>query len=431
MGLFYKRLLWVVLVATGLAQTAAADELVMPFACTASAGAVQLTPSAETAYKVMGARQEQIFAACRGAKSATCENLMVHRFTIQCGGANVSWAHVVQAANRLGIDVPHGLPNGYAPAGALKARFVFPALARFNAVQSEVETEQLSPEGVTARDDGDASTRVAAWHTEVRADMAPRGTSGAVRVGVIVSFLLALLFGGSLIAAGHWRIPYLSAALSAVMLRGYVPEFSQRFAGWSRHSVERVRASLGQTFGRAWDWMRGPALDPADTELANAAAVAMARLIEAELHVATLPAGLLLREVLLSELDRVRERLNSVTRDLERRPKDKSSGMIRAILRELERIRRIAQGAGNDQRHKAGSGEDQASGMPQSVTEAYRVLGINVDAEPAVTKKLVDALRMSWHPDYARDNADRIKREDRMKQINTAWDLIKDGRRAA
>ena len=69
--------------------------------------------------------------------------------------------------------------------------------------------------------------------------------------------------------------------------------------------------------------------------------------------------------------------------------------------------------------------------MPQSVAEAYRVLGINAAAEPAVTKKLVDALRMSWHPDYARDNADRIKREDRMKQINAAWDLIKDGRKAA
>ena len=69
--------------------------------------------------------------------------------------------------------------------------------------------------------------------------------------------------------------------------------------------------------------------------------------------------------------------------------------------------------------------------MPQSVTEAYRVLGINADAEPAVTKKLVDALRMSWHPDYARDEADRQKREDRIKQINAAWDLIKDQRKAA
>ncbi len=427
MGLFYKRLLWVVLVATGLAQTAAADELVMPFACTASAGAVQLTPSAEAAYKVIGARQEQIFAACRGANSATCENLMVHRFTIQCGGASVSWAHVVQAASRLGIDVPHGLPNGFAPAGALKARFVFPALARFSSFQSEVETQQLSSDAVTPQEDEDPNTRVAAWHTEVRADMAPRGTSGAVRVGVIVAFLLALLFGGSLIAAGHWRIPYLSMG----MLRGYAPEFSQRFASWSRHSVERVRASLGQAFGRAWDYMRGDTLDPADAELAVAAAVAMARLIEAELHVATLPAGLLLREVLLSELDRVRERLNGVTRDLERRAKDKSAGQIRAVLRELERIGRIAQGADQDQRCEAGGSEGYAPGMPQSVAEAYRVLGINAAAEPAVTKKLVDALRMSWHPDYARDNADRIKREDRMKQINAAWDLIKDGRKAA
>ena len=427
MGLFCKRLSWVFLVATGLAQSVAADELVMPFACTAAGGAVQLTPSAETAYKVIGARHEQIFAACRGAKSATCENVMVHRFAIQCGGASVSWAHVVQAASRLGIKLPHGLPNGFAPAGALKARFVFPALARFSSFRSEVEMQQLSSDAVTPEEDEDPNTGVAAWHTEVRADMAPRETSGAVRVGVTVSFLLALLFGGSLIAAGRWRIPY----LSIYTLRGYSPDFLQRFVSCSRHRVARVRVRVGQTFGRAWDWMRGETLDPADTELTNGAAVAMARLTEAELHVATLPAGLLLREVLLSELDRVRERLNGVTRNLERRPKDKSAGQIRAVLRELERIGRIAQGADQDQRYEAGSSEGHAAGMPQSVTEAYRLLGINAAAEPAVTKKLVDALRMSWHPDYARDNADRIKREDRMKQINAAWDLITDGRKAA
>lgn len=426
MGAYFKRWLWVALVATGVSHTAAADELVMPFSCAASAGAVQLTPSAEAAYKVIGARQEQIFAVCRGAKSATCENLMVHRFTIQCGGASVSWAHVVQAASRLGIDVPHGLPKGFAPAGALKARFVFPALARFSSFQSEVETQQLSSDAVTPQEDEDPNTRVAAWHTEVRADIVPHGTTGALRVGAVVSFLMILLAGVSLIAAGRWRMPQLSAAV----LRGRLPEFTRRVANVSRESFDRVQSFVGHNFGRAWDWMRGQTLDPADTELTNAAAVAMARLIEAELHVATLPAGLLLREVLLSELDRVRERLNGVTRDLERRPKDKSAGQIRAVLRELERIGRIAQGADQDQRYEAG-GEGHAAGMPQSVAEAYRVLGINVDAEPAVTKKLVDALRMSWHPDYARDNADRIKREDRMKQINAAWDMIKDGRRAA
>lgn len=427
MGAFFKRLSWVVLVAAGHSQTAAAEDLVMPFACSAQDGAVQIAPSAETAYKIVGVRQEQIFAACRGGGTGSCENHMVHRFTIQCGNAKVSWAQVVQAASSIGIESPDALPPGYAPARTLKARFVFPALARFNIFRSEVETEPLSADGVKEHEDGEAATRVAAWRTEVRAEIVPKSSSGAFRVAAIVSFLMMLLLSASLIAAGRWRLPQLQAAA----LRGRMPELIQRFANRSRAGFDRAQASVGHNFGRAWDWIRGGALPSIDVELTNAAAVAMARLIEAELQVASMPSGLLLREVLLSELDRVRERLNGVTRDLESRPKDQSAGKIRAVLRELERIGRIADGAGKDQHHEAGKTGGQAPGMPQSVTEAYRVLGINADAEPAVTKKLVDALRMSWHPDYARDEADRQKREDRIKQINAAWDLIKDQRKAA
>ena len=59
------------------------------------------------------------------------------------------------------------------------------------------------------------------------------------------------------------------------------------------------------------------------------------------------------------------------------------------------------------------------------------MLGINADAAPQVAKKLVDALRMSWHPDFARSEEDRQVREARMKQINAAWDLIKERPHAA
>ena len=69
--------------------------------------------------------------------------------------------------------------------------------------------------------------------------------------------------------------------------------------------------------------------------------------------------------------------------------------------------------------------------MPQSVQEAYQMLGINDDAAPNVAKKLVDALRMSWHPDLAHDASDRLLREDRIKQINIAAEMISDKRRVA
>ena len=68
--------------------------------------------------------------------------------------------------------------------------------------------------------------------------------------------------------------------------------------------------------------------------------------------------------------------------------------------------------------------------IPQTRAEAIHILGMGVmpDTSQAAMKKLVDGLRLSWHPDLAKDETDRHLREFRIKQINTAWDLIQ-GRR--
>jgi hypothetical protein len=68
--------------------------------------------------------------------------------------------------------------------------------------------------------------------------------------------------------------------------------------------------------------------------------------------------------------------------------------------------------------------------IPQTRAEAVQMLGIGVSssANEQAMKKIVDGLRLSWHPDLARDDADRHLREFRIKQINAAWDLIQ-GRR--
>jgi len=64
--------------------------------------------------------------------------------------------------------------------------------------------------------------------------------------------------------------------------------------------------------------------------------------------------------------------------------------------------------------------------VPHSRSDALRVLGMGVtaDANLAAIKKIVDGLRQTWHPDLARDNSDRELREQRMKQINVAWDIL-------
>jgi hypothetical protein len=65
--------------------------------------------------------------------------------------------------------------------------------------------------------------------------------------------------------------------------------------------------------------------------------------------------------------------------------------------------------------------------VPQTRAEAMQILGMGVspDTTEAAVKRLVDGLRMSWHPDLAKDEADRQLREFRVKQINAAWDLIR------
>jgi hypothetical protein len=68
--------------------------------------------------------------------------------------------------------------------------------------------------------------------------------------------------------------------------------------------------------------------------------------------------------------------------------------------------------------------------MPSTPAEALQVLGASPDAAIDVIKKIVDGLRQSWHPDLARSEDDRLYREQRLKQINVAWDIL-SGRRSA
>ncbi|HXF52653.1 MAG TPA: hypothetical protein VNK52_00885 [Hyphomicrobiaceae bacterium] len=71
--------------------------------------------------------------------------------------------------------------------------------------------------------------------------------------------------------------------------------------------------------------------------------------------------------------------------------------------------------------------------MPETREEALQVLGMGFASDtglPAI-KKVVDGLRMSWHPDFAVDAADRRAREMRLKQINAAWDILAGNRAAS
>lgn len=62
--------------------------------------------------------------------------------------------------------------------------------------------------------------------------------------------------------------------------------------------------------------------------------------------------------------------------------------------------------------------------LPRTRLEAFEMLGVNPDVDMKILKKLVDALRQSWHPDLAKSDDDRRIRDERIKEINIAWELI-------
>jgi hypothetical protein len=79
----------------------------------------------------------------------------------------------------------------------------------------------------------------------------------------------------------------------------------------------------------------------------------------------------------------------------------------------------------------AGPWSGWGDAMPRSREEALRVLGVTADASEMAIKKVVDGLRLSWHPDYSVDPDDLQIRELRTKQINAAWDILRGKREAA
>lgn len=392
----------------------------MPYACAASANGVHVTPSNAITYRILGERIEQPLSDC--TSEGRCRTLMVHSFALECGGKSIPWAAIAKAAARdAGVPLPEKLPAGFAPVSTMSGRFVLPAIAPVGTAPAGVSRQRLSPDSVIQRADEDERSSPGGWQTEVRADaISPSPDGKAMRVAASLVAMMALLFAASLVAAGRLRFPALAAQGTDAGRFAFAARLFER--------ASETVAGLRDRVARWQEWTE-PGDSRMSEELLNAMSTLQARLLHVELKIAALEPGLLLRDVLAREISGIRARMADLESAVRRAPSSKAAVTIRILLRDLERINRIAESAGRD----SGVGEvrSEADAMPESEAEAYRVLGINPEAAPAVAKKLVDALRMSWHPDYARDEEDRQRRECRMKQINAAWDLVKSNHRAA
>jgi hypothetical protein len=135
-----------------------------------------------------------------------------------------------------------------------------------------------------------------------------------------------------------------------------------------------------------------------------------------------------LRRVLQREMRHLEQFLAAVTTASPAEPEEwrRMRNRLQRIVKELLRLKDIVEGA-----YRSLSSAAFQKGEPRDRHEAYEVLGVNPDVSPKTLKKLVDALRACWHPDLAKDDADRAVREERMKRINIAWDIITAKRQEA
>jgi hypothetical protein len=87
--------------ALALVSTAALaqERLIMPYACSANAGRVDLTPSREESYRIYGQREERPYTVCSPINPNACRTWLLHRFDLDCGGERVDWLSVVEAAS--------------------------------------------------------------------------------------------------------------------------------------------------------------------------------------------------------------------------------------------------------------------------------------------------------------------------------------------
>lgn len=425
---------------------ASGEAVVVPLTCTVSHGRLIVTPSTERTHPIVGNRSSHAFTTCAPGKPPRCRTWMVHKFEASCDGHRVSWLGMAGAAlerddprvrviaNRFTLRMPPGwsdasptananvvvFPAGYAPALKLPLRFTNSAGTQETVLTWEgpkaeravrvasVEPAAVAPVAVkSAVPEGELSA-VSSWVTTVEPVTKVLGTTQE-RVGVIAA---AVVLAWALLVLVRRRFSAASAGTD-----GGVPVLAAPVSG------ESTDAEAGQG---------GDTPSEGETYAAHCARMISNAVANHEVlrdRLGTIESGSL-RDVLHEDLAKVQSALLAP-----RLAADIASGLwtsvevaVTGAMVDLDRIERIIDSVSAT---RSPSVLHNAETLPATAYEAFQLLGVTPEASPLAVKKIVDGLRLSWHPDHAKNETDRSIREARLKQINVAWDLIQDRQKAA
>jgi hypothetical protein len=427
------------------------EHMLLPYQCTFERGRVALNPSLDKAYRIVGPRASHAFTACAPSNPNRCRTWQIHKFDFICAGQRVPWLAVVaalleRAPQRGRIDngrlmlklgpewqrndvVPAGFrhpfgvaaemlafPAGYAPSLGSGARFI----GSTNPPPTVVDARP----GPKSKAEMPTETKAEPKPIKVQprpvaaAESPSKTQEGTIRDGWIATVTPTL------------PADVLGTPTNTLILRGFIG-LAAVFMAWAGLLFVRRRAVTAGATQRAL-----PTSSPADDAALCAELVARAVNLHqaAQLAVGALP-NANLREILAKDLAAVHRRLlsSALTADVADERWDIVKPVISKALVDLERIARIIAGVLSSQPAPPQTAAPlmATAAVPETTHEAFEVLGVNPEASRTVVKKVVDGLRQSWHPDHARDADDRARREERMKQINTAWDIIRSERDAA
>ena len=378
------------------AGLATAETLVVPYSCSKIGNRVIAAPSSPRRYPIQSARDALTLSFCpaqaaaAGASTSDCPRIAVHHFDILCGNKRVQWADLALAiadgrwgegrgsgraigpisrcaltSERAGRGDPAGpglslvcgrgtgsftttrllVPDGYAPLAEVSAR-IEGGPARIAVGQRS----PVMPTLVTSSPLPDITPlRAVLAGEDPRLDFAHAMATSVPAAAVVLPEQgwggLWILISGGLVAIGAallaaWRLParvkQAKATAARAVLKGIVK---------TETLVALVQQSISKT---QLPFAPATKLKPiGDIQAANAASAVGSLLADAEARLGSLKNAGPLNDVLRAELGQLRQRLTTLQAAAAESPDaaGKASPGFRNLLRDIERVRRIADSA--------------------------------------------------------------------------------------